>query len=53
MTNPNKLYIPTASTTPPSTKPDIDAANCTTETSPKMDVHLALILTTANAVDVV
>ena len=39
--------------TPPSTTPDIDAANCATETSPKMDVQKALILATSDAVYVV
>ena len=47
-------FEPTTSTTPPpSTTPDIDATNCATETSPKKDVQVALLLTTTNAVHVV
>ena len=44
---------PTTSATPPSTTPDIDATNCATETSPKKDVQVALILTMAYVVHVV
>ena len=46
-------FEPMTSTTPPSTTPDIDATNCATETSPKKDVQVALILTTINAVHIV
>ena len=46
-------FEPTTSTTPPSTIPDTDATNCATETSPKKDVQVALILTATNAVHVV
>ena len=46
-------FEPTTMSTPPSTIPDIDAANCATETSPKMDVQEALILKTSDAVHVV
>ena len=46
-------FEPTTSTTPPSPTPDIDATNCATETSPKKDVQVALILTTTNAIHVV
>ena len=46
-------YEPTTMTTPPSTTPDIDATNCATETSPKKDVQVALILTTTDVVHVV
>ena len=46
-------FVPTTSTTPPSTTPDIDATNCATESSPKKDVQEALILTTPDAVHVV
>ena len=45
---------PTTMTPPPSTTPDIDATNCaTTETSPKKNIKVALILTTTDAVHVV
>ena len=43
-------FEPTTSATPPSTQPNADATNCTTETSPKKDVQEALILTTTDAV---
>ena len=46
-------FEPPTSATPPSTTPDIDAANCATETSPKKDVQEALIFTTTDAVHVV
>ena len=46
-------FEPTTMTTPPSTTPDIDASNCTTETSAKKDVQKALILTRTDAVHVV
>ena len=44
---------PTTMTTPPSTTPDIDATNCSTETSPINDIQEALILTITFAVHVV
>ena len=46
-------FEPTTLTTPPSTTPDIYTTNCATETSPKMDVQVAVILTTTNAVHIV
>ena len=46
-------FEPTTSATPPINTSDIDATNCATETSPKKDVQVALILTTTNAVHVV
>ena len=46
-------FEPTTSAIPPSTTPDTDATNCTTETSQKKDVQEALILTTTDAVHVV
>ena len=46
-------FEPTTMTTPPGTTPDIDATNCTSETSPKKDVQEALILMTTNALHVV
>ena len=46
-------FEPTTMTTPPSTTPDVDAANCATETFPKKDVQEALILTTTDEVHVV
>ena len=39
-------------TTPPITTPDIDATNCATETSPKKEVQVALILMTTDPVHV-
>ena len=36
-------FEPTTSTTPPSTTLDIDATNCSTETSPNKNVQVALI----------
>ena len=44
-------FEPTTLTTPSSTTSD--ATTCTTETSPKKDVQVALILTTTHAVHVV
>ena len=44
---------PRTMTTPPSTTQDIDATKSTTETTPKKDVQVALILTTPYAVHVV
>ena len=46
-------FEPTTSATPPSTTPDINATNWTTETSPKKDVQEALILMMTDAVHVV
>ena len=46
-------FEPTTSATRPSTTPDTDATNCSTETSPTKDVQEALILTTTDAVHVV
>ena len=46
-------FEPTTLATTPSTTPDADATNCTTETSQKKDAQEALILTTTNAVHVV
>ena len=46
-------FEPTTSATPPSTTPDTELTNCTTETFPKKDVQEALILTTTAAVHVV
>ena len=46
-------FEPTISTTPPCTTSDIDATNCATETSPKKNVQIALIVTTTNEVHVV
>ena len=46
-------FEPTTMTTPPKTTPDIDATNYATETSPRKDVQVALILMTTNAVHVV
>ena len=46
-------FEPTTSATPRSTRPDINATNCATESSPKKDVQEALILMTTDAVHVV
>ena len=46
-------FKPTTSATRPSTRPDTDATNCATETSPIKDVQEALILMRTDAVHVV
>ena len=46
-------FEPNHSAKLPSTTPDIDSTNCDTETSPKKDVQVVLILTTTNEVHVV
>ena len=48
-TLPLARFKPTTMTTPP----DIEATSCATETSPLKDVHVALVLTMAKAVQVV